>query len=1285
MAELGDYLQQGATSGKEVTVEMMDYKYIETCNDQAELRAILNRLRSKEEGYYPHLEKTVEDKLMDMLPEKERRKVLALRTGPDAHEIVEAGAALSAWADQVRVEDKVIEEESINDYVRPLPPVRGQKATKTKAVTKEEEPKPKKEKKPSAHVYDAPDYFRKWDAYDAEAEEQKIENTEVEALLEAERVTKAHEVKEKGRAARREAELAELRGKMEWATMSKVQRNRFALLEKNKGNECFKGGEPEEAMHYYSRALALIDDDHEQACVLWANRAMAALKVGLLERAEDDCTRAIQLNPDYHKARLRRGMTRHKRGRYAGAVEDFDWLIKANTSIEDVAKLRERSYQKHLEVDGESKAKIVEVASTMVVPLNKGAPPVLDLETWEVKPFVLPSDIEKLQTKSFTKIAISVDDDSSEEEEEEEEEEEGVCEGMSRVTIVEEDDEEEVEEENDETSQTEKEGMSEWEATKLKQKGVELFMKSQYSEATEAFQKSLSGVEAAALNQSKPVATVFGNLWHALRNNLAACALATEQWDKVVEHCDAVIHHQPGNLKALLRRAEARERLGKTAGACSDLQAALRIDSNNLEAAERLKLLSSVDTTAPRVASEAAKVRGNEAMARGSWEEAYALYTDALAHDPSNMAARNNRCMCALKQEKWGAAESDANGVLSVSPENAKALFRRATARKALKSYEGAEKDLLAALVVEPTNGKAKDLLTEVRSLLSEQAEEIEKFASAQIEVVEDDDEPIIEDVPRGTRVQIVEEEDSDESEEEEKGTRVQIVEEEDSDESEEEEKGSRVQIVEEEGEDEEFSPYEQEAAMRSEDCKLKGNQAMGNGDFELAYRCYSQAIHFDKNNLAARNNRSVAALKLGKFSEARDDSSLVLSVEPENVKALMRRSTASVELVELEDAVRDLEAVLKIDPSNVDAASKLKEVTQMISGNDVRNSDQPEVEEHSEVEETIKVEAVSEPQVEKVPESQVEEGVSDRESSDKEKALGNESLGGGDLDKAEAHYCRAVELDHSNTAAYNNRALCRLRQKNWQGCIDDASLVLTREEGNSKALLRRSQAYDALGKLDEARSDLVQVLKGDPKHKEANSRFVALVKKTGDSQPANPTKSLVNQVSSSSSPSDGPSESETKTAPPVTKKKKKEPAQTTPVRTIKVKVKVPSEPPSTISELERSWRELKAHPEHLATYLKLFKVATYKKVFKESISPDIIPQLLAVANKELSTESSPSYDLPAALRVLKGLTRSKCFTFTLMLLSDEDKSNIQAALQTLQANKKYQSEVEELKLLYKI
>ena len=81
------------------------------------------------------------------------------------------------------------------------------------------------------------------------------------------------------------------------------------------------------------RALALLDPSHPEACVVWANRSMAALKAGLLDRAEQDASQALELNPDYEKARLRRGMTRHKRGKYKEAAEDFHTLIQVGPPL----------------------------------------------------------------------------------------------------------------------------------------------------------------------------------------------------------------------------------------------------------------------------------------------------------------------------------------------------------------------------------------------------------------------------------------------------------------------------------------------------------------------------------------------------------------------------------------------------------------------------------------------------------------------------------------------------------------------------------------------------------------------------------------------------------------------------------------------------------------------------------------------------------------------------------------------------------------------------------------
>merc|ERR1719453_1194505 len=99
-------------------------------------------------------------------------------------------------------------------------------------------------------------------------------------------------------------------------------------------------------------------------------------------------------------------------------------------------------------------------------------------------------------------------------------------------------------------------------------------MASKYEDATPVFEAAMEGLEAAAVAAGKPVDD--STLWAPLRNNLAACALAASDWEAVARHCDAVLTRQPDNYKALLRRSQALENMGKFQAAMSDIKACLK-------------------------------------------------------------------------------------------------------------------------------------------------------------------------------------------------------------------------------------------------------------------------------------------------------------------------------------------------------------------------------------------------------------------------------------------------------------------------------------------------------------------------------------------------------------------------------------------------------------------------------------------------------------------------------------------------------------------------------------
>jgi Flp pilus assembly protein TadD len=977
----------------------------------------------------------------------------------------------------------------------------------------------------------------------------------------------------------------------------------------------------------------------------------------------------------------------------------------------------------------------------------------------------------------------------------------------------------------------------------------------------------------------------------------------------------------------------------------------------------------SIVKTQDRTPSDACKVKGNEAMVQGNFSQAFSHYTDALSLQPSNVAARNNRCMCALKQGKWLEADSDASAVLALEPNNSKALFRRAHAREGLGLLEEARLDLRQALTCEPGNAKTQEALKGVEVKLSEEAksrkelqrtqtEELERLAAqAEVEAAEEARElkqkllraegkaeaakakakakVAAEQAEKEAREEQEEQEkssnggegggedaddaearflaslagaapadDEEDGEEEEgamknQGTRIMIEDEEESEDDDDEDVEDEDEENAEKGgsgvnnggsnedddddEEDDAAVYAQLNAQSSDDAKAQGNAFMAKGLFEKAAQLYTLALARDPANLAARNNRAASYLKLSNFERCAEDCSAVLTKEPENKKALARRAEALVGQSRqhskngnssssrsnsesksfLERALEDLAVLERLEPGNPSTAARLEEIQtalaaltppppsssspasppsssspsppssspspspssssllpmdaaatsakapKTIGGTVVTIVDEDEdSEDDTEVSVSPPLPPPPSPAAALSPPATAVDGAGGggggvREASDEAKALGNACLGQGDLSGAEAHYSKALGLDSTNSAARNNRSLCRLKRRDYAGAEKDATgVILTARStdsaisaeaaalGVTKALLRRAQAREALGDLEMACKDLETVLESDPSHKEATTKLKAyeakkrmqqqkkktssssssssstasaagngcgggkgmgsggtvsgginspsdlfnkkvedarkavaqdkaeaakrppLIVETSSSPSAPSSPSPASSSSPSSSPSSSSSDSSSPSSPPspssslkvsqtkpspsaAAKTSPKSPttsaaaaktsaaaaAASSPVKVLKIKAKVPSEPPKTMYEFELKWRELKGSDADLAQYLKLFKVSTFKKVFKASTSPDIVPSLLRVAATQLSqNSSSSSRDLGACSRVLRGLAATAGFSMTRMLLSDDDKACVVQATDALSKSAKHAADAAEIR-----
>eukprot|EP00049_Salpingoeca_infusionum_P004806 m.83944 g.83944 ORF g.83944 m.83944 type:complete len:304 (+) comp12733_c1_seq1:108-1019(+) len=114
---------------------------------------------------------------------------------------------------------------------------------------------------------------------------------------------------------------------------AKVQQ---AELEKQKGNECLRSKDYEEAILYYSRSLSIVD-----STAVHNNRCLAYLKAQKFAQCDEEANVVLGREPNNLKARLRRAWSRVEQKRYADAKEDLTIVEKADVSLQ-VARFARR-------------------------------------------------------------------------------------------------------------------------------------------------------------------------------------------------------------------------------------------------------------------------------------------------------------------------------------------------------------------------------------------------------------------------------------------------------------------------------------------------------------------------------------------------------------------------------------------------------------------------------------------------------------------------------------------------------------------------------------------------------------------------------------------------------------------------------------------------------------------------------------------------------------------------------------------------------------------------------
>lgn len=115
------------------------------------------------------------------------------------------------------------------------------------------------------------------------------------------------------------------------------------LLQSKKelGNQAFKSGKLQEAYDLYTESLTIDPNNKTINAALYFNRATTCSRLNKLDECIEDCTRAIDLDPNYIKAYLRRAKTYMDKEDYETAIHDYEKVYKLDKTKEHQQLLKD--------------------------------------------------------------------------------------------------------------------------------------------------------------------------------------------------------------------------------------------------------------------------------------------------------------------------------------------------------------------------------------------------------------------------------------------------------------------------------------------------------------------------------------------------------------------------------------------------------------------------------------------------------------------------------------------------------------------------------------------------------------------------------------------------------------------------------------------------------------------------------------------------------------------------------------------------------------------------------
>ncbi|XP_067393348.1 sperm-associated antigen 1 isoform X2 [Emydura macquarii macquarii] len=247
-------------------------------------------------------------------------------------------------------------------------------------------------------------------------------------------------------------------------------------------------------------------------------------------------------------------------------------------------------------------------------------------------------------------------------------------------------------------------------------------------------------------------------------------------------------------------------------------------------------------------------------------------------------------------------------------------------------------------------------------------------------------------------------------------------------------------------------------------------------------------------------SNRAACYLKEGNCNDCIQDCNRALELHPFSLKPLLRRALAYESVERYRQAYVDYKTVLQIDSGIQAANDSINRITRTLIAEDgpswrEKLSPIPVVPVSAQLHKWDGESFTSESKRKKSADfsGDRQSEINSEKAEERFKTLkneGNEFVKKGKYKEALMKYSECMKLNSKECTIYTNRALCYLKLCQYEEAKQDCDRVLQLEDANVKAFYRRALAYKGLQNYQASVDDLSKVLVIDPNVAEAKSEL---------------------------------------------------------------------------------------------------------------------------------------------------------------------------------------------------